>query len=48
MLKIAGDVLIQDFVEHYVNLTVKSVMMLKFIRELDFLNPKDVLVMKVG
>ena len=28
-----GDILLQDFYEHYTNLSVKSVMMLKFISE---------------
>ena len=31
-----GDVLIQDFVEHYNNLTIKTVMLLKFVKHLDF------------
>ena len=29
-----GDLLIQDFVEHYNNLTIKTVMLLKFVNQL--------------
>ena len=29
-----GDILIQDFIEHYNNLTIKTVMLLKYVSQL--------------
>jgi hypothetical protein len=31
-----GDILVQDFIEHYNNLTVKAVMLLKYVQSLEF------------
>jgi len=41
--KTHGDILQEDFVDSYVNLTVKSVMMLKFVNSLKSIDVKYVL-----